>query len=98
MLRGGRGGGRGTHKQDGALPRVQHSQPLVLAGGEDPGSVPVPAHAVDHVCVHAVDPHHGLAAGHVPNDHHVIAAWRGGGHTVTQVRQANILLYFFCDQ
>lgn len=70
---------RRTYKQDGSLVGVQDSQLLVLAGGEDSGSVPVPAGAVDHVSVDAVDPHHGLAAGHVPQDDHVIAAWGQGG-------------------
>lgn len=69
---------RRTYKQDGSLAGVQDSQLLVLAGGEDSGSVPAPAGAVDHVGVDAVDPHHGLATGHVPQDDHVIAAWGWG--------------------
>lgn len=64
----------GTHVENGALARVQHSQGLIFAGGEDLGAVSVPAGAVDEVSVNAVDPHHGLPAGHVPQDHHVIAA------------------------
>lgn len=63
-----------TYKEDGALARVQHPHGLVLAGGENPGAVPVPAGAVDEVSVHAVDPHHRFATSHVPQDHHVITA------------------------
>lgn len=70
---------RRTHKEDGSLAGVQDSQLLVLAGCEDPGSVAVPAGAVDHVAVDAVHPDHGFATGHVPQDDHVIAAWGGGG-------------------
>lgn len=64
-----------TYMEDGALARVQHPQGLVLAGGENPGAVTVPAGAVDEVGVHAVDPHHRVATSHVPQDHHVIAAF-----------------------
>lgn len=69
-----------THKQDGAPARVQHPQGLVLAGGEDPGAVPVPAGAVDEVRVHAVHPDHRLPPRHVPQDHHVVAACRQSQH------------------
>lgn len=75
-------GRRRTHKQDGSLAGVQDSQLLVLAGREDSGSVSVPADAVDHVAVDAVDPHHGLAAGHVPQDDHVIAGWGEEGGVI----------------
>lgn len=64
-----------TYIEDGALARVQHPQGLVLAGGENPGAVPVPAGTVDEVSVHAVDPHHRVATCHVPQDHHVITAF-----------------------
>lgn len=64
-----------TYIEDGALARVQHPQGLVLAGGENPGAVPVPAGAVDEVSVHGVDPHHRVATSHVPQDHHVITAF-----------------------
>lgn len=70
-----------TYTDDGALAWVQHPQGLVLAGGENPGAVPVPAGAVDEVSVHAVDPHRRLPAGHVPQDHHVIAACRDAAVT-----------------
>lgn len=63
-----------TYNEDGALAWVQHSQALVLAGGENLGAVPVPAGAVDEVSVYAVDPHHRLPTSHVPQDHHVITA------------------------
>lgn len=63
-----------TYDEDGALAWVEHSHGLVLAGREDLGAVPVPAGAVDEVSVHGVDPHHGLPASHVPQDHHVITA------------------------
>lgn len=66
---------KAAYKEDGALAWVQHSQGLVLAGGEDPGAVPVPAGVVDEVRVHAVDPHHRLSSSHVPQDHHVITGW-----------------------
>lgn len=66
----------GTHKENGALARVQNPQSLVFAGGEDLGAVPVPAGAVDEVGVHAVEPHHRLPAHHVPQDHHVVAGWK----------------------
>ena len=66
-----------TYSDDSALARVQQPHGLVLAGGEDLGAVPVPAGAVDDISVHGVDPHCCLATGHVPQDHHVIAACRG---------------------
>lgn len=62
-----------THREDGALAGVQQTQSLVFAGGEDPGSVAVPAGAVDHVRVH-IDPHHRLPTGHVPKDDDVVTA------------------------
>lgn len=68
------GGAEDTHNEDGALAWVQHTHGLVLAGGENLGAVPVPAGAVDEVGVNAVHPHHGLPAGHVPQDQHVVAA------------------------
>ena len=64
----------GTYSDDGALAGVQHPQHLVLAGREDLGAVPVPAGAVDEVGVDGVDPHHRLAARHVPQDDHVVTA------------------------
>lgn len=63
-----------TYNEDGALAWVQHPQGLVLAGGENPGAVPVPAGAVDEVSVYVVNPYHRLPTGHVPQDHHVITA------------------------
>lgn len=63
-----------TYKEHGAFAWVQHTQGFVFAGGENPGSVHVPAGAVDEVGVHAVDPHHRLPTSHVPQNHHVIAA------------------------
>lgn len=63
-----------TYMEDGALAWVQHTQSFVLARGQNPGAVPVPAGAVDQISVYAVDPHHRFPARHVPQDHHVITA------------------------
>ena len=66
-----------AYRDHGALAWVQDTQGLVLAGGQDLGAVPVPAGAVDEVCVDRVHPHHLLPAGHVPQDQHVVTACRG---------------------
>ena len=73
---------KGSYSDDGALARVEQAQRLVLAGGEDLCAIPVPADAVDEVSVLGVHPHHGLPAGHVPQDHHVITAWVGSRRDV----------------
>lgn len=62
-----------THKDNGALARVQQTQSLVFTGGEDPGAVPVPAGAVYHVGVH-INPHHRLPTSHIPKDNDVVTA------------------------
>ncbi len=76
LLKGGKEEEEGTYDEDGALAWVQHPHSLVLAGGENPGAVPVPAGTVDEVSVYTVDPHHGLPTSHVPQDHHVITGCR----------------------
>lgn len=62
-----------THKENGALARVQQTQSLVFTGGEDPGAIPVPAGAVYHVRVH-INPHRCLPTSHIPKDNDVVTA------------------------
>jgi hypothetical protein len=61
------------HLFDVSGARVNEPDLLVLASGEERGSVPVPAGRVNDVGVR-VDFHHHLADAHIPDEHQVVTA------------------------